>query len=220
MKILFSDRLEAGYLLGRKLQALQPLGDCLVVGIAPAGIIVASQVAQQLDAPLDLVMVRSLPVPGHEHISMGALAVPYTRILDPEVTSRLRISPDVIDAVGDAVEAQAIEQEREFRTLCPEQEIGGRTVLLVDEGIASGFSMMAACAALKRRGAKKLQIAAPIASPKAIERLGGVSLGAVVLATPDPFPGIAACYERLPEATTEEVKSVLRQAQNRSASNG
>src|SRR5438552_13914412 len=176
----FRDRTEAGKLLAEQLTAYANQHDVLVLALPRGGVQVAFEIAQALHAPLDVIIVRKLGVPGQEELAMGAIATGGIRILNKDVVQFLGIPDEVIDKIA-AQELQELERrERLFRGERPAFDVDGRTVILVDDGIATGATMHAAVAAIKQRQPTRIIIAVPTAAPStcdefAAEVVAGVS---------------------------------------------
>src|SRR3954468_12579690 len=146
----FRDRAEAGRFLAEKLTGYAGRPDVLVLALPRGGVPVAYEVALALGAPLDVFLVRKLGVPGHEELAMGAIATGGVRLLNPDVVHGLRIPPEVIDQVAATERAELERREREYRDDRPPPDVRGKTVILIDDGLATGASMRAAVAALRR----------------------------------------------------------------------
>src|SRR5207237_1340609 len=160
----FKDRTEAGRMLAERLAAYEDRSDVIVLALPRGGVPVAFEVAQALSAPLDVFLVRKLGVPGHEELAMGAIASEGVRVLNEDVVQMLRIPDEVIDAVA-AKEQQELERrERLYRDHRPALEVRGRTVILIDDGLATGSTMRAAAAALRNRQPARLVVAVPVAA--------------------------------------------------------
>src|SRR5687768_3387988 len=163
----FRDRKQAGELLGRELaRQLGERDDVLVLALPRGGVPVAFEVAEALHAPLDIFLVRKLGVPGHEELAMGAIASGGVRVLNEEVVNMLQIPEAVIDAVAAEEMRELGRREREYRGDRPPPNVRGRTVILVDDGLATGSSMRAAVAALRKQGPARIVVAVPVAAPE------------------------------------------------------
>src|SRR4029450_263894 len=155
----FRDRREAGRLLAAKLTAYANRPDVIVLALPRGGVPVGFEVAQALNAPLDIFLVRKLGVPGHEELAMGALASGGVRVLNEDVVRMLRISDAVIDAVAKEEQRELERRERLYRDGRPAIDVRGRTVILVDDGLATGSSMRAAILALRRQNPAAIVVA-------------------------------------------------------------
>jgi putative phosphoribosyl transferase len=208
----FANRTEAGELLATKLAAYANRPDVLVLALPRGGVPVAFAVAKALHAPLDVFLVRKLGVPGQEELAMGAIATGDVRVLNHEVVQYLRIPDEVINAVA-ARELQEIRRrERLYRDDRPSPEVHGRTVILVDDGLATGSTMRAAVAALRQQQPARIIVAVPIAAPETCEELHAEVDEIVCAVTPDPFYAVGLWYEDFSQTTDGEVRELLVRA--------
>jgi putative phosphoribosyl transferase len=206
----FRNREEAGQLLAEALRRYAGQPDVLVLALPRGGVPVAAEVARALGAPLDVMLVRKLGVPGHEELAMGAIASGGVRIVSDDVVEALGI-PDRVIATVAAAEAQELERrQRAYREGRPEPEVRNRTVILVDDGLATGATMRAAAVALRALNAGRLVAAVPVSPPETCEALREVVDEVVCLATPDPFLAVGAWYEDFSETSDEAVRELLR----------
>lgn len=219
MQPIFADRRDAGLALARKL-AERPWDDAVVLGLPRGGVPVAFEVARALRAPLDALVVRKLGVPGHEELAMGAIASGGVRVLVPSVIDQLRIAPAAIDAVVRRETAELERREREFRGLMPFPDLTGRTVVVVDDGIATGATMMAAIRAVRALGARHVVAAAPVMSRQASVDLARLADEVVFVARPESFFGVGAFYQDFTQTTDLEVRGLLAETQARPVSSG
>src|SRR5579864_1025065 len=186
----FVDRREAGRALAGKLREYVDQPNVLVLGLPRGGVPVAYEVAIALGAPLDVFVVRKLGVPGHEEMAFGAIASGGVRVLDPVVIAELRISDAAIDAV---TREERIELEQREELYRPERQfssVAGRTVILVDDGIATGASMYAAVRALRQERPAKIVVATPVASADSIRALANVADECVCVLRPAIFQAV------------------------------
>ena len=163
--MLFQDRADAGRALAETLGAYADRPDVLVLALPRGGVPVGFEVARALKAPLDVFVVRKLGVPGHEELAMGAIATGGVRVLNEDVVRALGISDEVIDRVAEAEEQELERREWLYRGERPPAEVAGRTVILIDDGLATGASMRVAIAALAQRHPARMVVAVPVASP-------------------------------------------------------
>src|SRR5213594_3632476 len=168
--MLFQDRMDAGRQLAAKLRTYAGRADVIVLALPRGGVPVAFEVAQALHAPLDVFVVRKLGVPGHEELAMGAIASGGVRVLNEDVVSALGLTPEDIDSVADRERAELEWRERAYRRGRRPADLRGRTGVLVDDGLATGASMRAALAALRRSGAERVVVAVPVAPPETCKR--------------------------------------------------
>jgi predicted phosphoribosyltransferase len=209
----FQDRYEAGRLLAEELRDYAGRGDVLVVALPRGGVPVGYEVARVLRAPLDAMQVRKLGVPGHEELAMGAIASGGVRIVSENVVEALRIPERVIATVA-AAEAQELERrERIYREGRLFPDVRGRTVILVDDGLATGSTMRAAAAALRSLGAARLVAAVPVAPKESCDALRDVVDDVVCARMPERFLAVGEWYEDFSQTSDEEVSELLRRGQ-------
>jgi putative phosphoribosyl transferase len=204
-----ANRAEAGRLLAMELHDYRNRRDVIVLGLPRGGIPVAYQVAQSLGAPLDVLLVRKLGVPGHEELAFGAIAAGGVRVLDQEVIEELRIRPETIERVTAAERSVLEERDRAYRHERPPVDVRGRVVLIVDDGIATGSTMRAGIQALRRQEPTILAAAAPVASVQASSLLRPEADELVCLARPDPFHAVGFWYVDFAPVSDDEVRRLL-----------
>jgi len=205
----YHDRHDAGQALAGLLERYAGNPDVAVLALPRGGVPVGAEVARRLGVPLDVMVVRKLGVPGHEELAMGALASGGVLVLNRDVVDGLGIPEEVIQEVA-AREARELERrERAYRGERPPQEVAGRTVILVDDGLATGSTMRAAVAALRRRGPKRLVVAVPVAAASTCEALAGEVDEIVCGQTPEPFRAVGLWYQDFSQTTDEEVHAEL-----------
>ena len=209
----FRDRSEAGRLLAGQLIAYANRPDVLVLALPRGGVPVAYEVARALGAPLDLFIVRKLGVPGYEELAMGAVATGGERVLNDDVVAGLRIPDYVIEAVAASEQQELARRERLYRGERPPPDIRGRTVILVDDGLATGATMLAAIKALRQQRPARIVVAVPTASPDACEQLRAEADEVVCATTPEPFHAVGLSYEDFSQTTDEEVRDLLARAE-------
>ena len=184
----------------------------LVLGLPRGGIPVAYEVARGLGAPLDVFVVRKLGVPGHEELAMGAIATGGVRVVNRDVVDALHIPPDVLDRAA-VEEARELERrEQSYRGERPEPQVGGKTVILVDDGLATGSTMRAAVAALRQQVPARIVVAVPVAAPSTCQELRREVDEIVCFATPEPFMAVGRFYDDFAQTTDEEVTERLAAA--------
>jgi predicted phosphoribosyltransferase len=205
----FRDRTEAGRLLAGKLAAYANRRDVIVLGLPRGGVPVAYEVARALNAPLDVFLVRKLGVPGDEEFAMGAIATGGVRVLNGETVRALRISDHVIEAVAGKEQQELDRRARLYRGDRPPPDLRGKTVILVDDGLATGATMLAAVKALRQQQAGRILVAVPIAPPEICEQLRGEVDDIICAVTPEPFYAVGCWYEDFSQATDEEVRDLL-----------
>jgi putative phosphoribosyl transferase len=213
MERLYQDRFEAGQRLATKLMAYADRQDVLVLGLPRGGVPVAYEVAKALHAPLDVFIVRKLGVPGREELAMGAIATGGIRVINESVVRMLHIPERIIDEVT-AKEQQELERrERLYRDDRPPPDVHDCTVILIDDGLATGSTMRAAIAALRLQQPAHIVVAVPVSAPSTCEELGREVDEIVCAQTPEPFYGVGLWYEDFSQTTDEEVHDLLAQAE-------
>jgi erythromycin esterase-like protein/predicted phosphoribosyltransferase len=210
----FRDRREAGRLLADKLTAYAGRPDVIVLALPRGGVPVGYEVARALGAPLDVFVVRKLGVPGYEELAMGAVATGGVRVLNDQIVERLRIPDYVIDAVAAREEQELRRREILYRGGRPPPDIHGRTVILVDDGLATGSTMLAAIKALRQQQPARIVVAVPVASSDTCERLQPEADEVICAVTPEPFYAVGHWYEDFSQTTDDEVRALLAQQQH------
>ena len=214
----YQDRAEAGQRLAEQLTVYANRPDVAVLALPRGGVPVAFEVAQVLNAPLDVFLVRKLGVPGHEELAMGAIAAGSVRVLNEEIIRLLRIPEAVIEAVA-AQEQQELERRaRHYRNGRPALDVQGRTVILVDDGLATGATMRAAVMALRQRQPAHIVIAVPVAARSTCDELRAKGEDLVCAATPEPFHAVGLWYEDFSQTSDAEVRDLLTWASEKQAS--
>jgi putative phosphoribosyl transferase len=205
----FHDRTEAGRLLAEQLGAYANREDVLVLALPRGGVPVAFEVATALEAPLDVFLVRKLGVPSHEELAMGAVATGGVRVLNHNVVEALAITDDVIDAVAETERKELERRERAYRGERPPPDILGRTVLLIDDGLATGTTMRAAIAAVRQQQPARIIVAVPTASPVTCDEFRTEVDDIICLTTPEPFFAVGLWYDDFSQTTDDEVRALL-----------
>ncbi len=209
----FKDRTEAGQVLARKLAAYANHEDVVVLALPRGGVPVAFEIATALNVPLDVFLVRKLGVPGQSELAMGAIANGGVRVLNQDIVRSLRLSDAVIDKVA-AQEQQELERrERLYRDDRPLPLLHERTVIIVDDGLATGATMRAAIEAIRQQQPARIVVAVPISSPETCRDLAVEVDEIICVETPQPFCSVGLWYEDFPQTTDEEVRALLKQAQ-------
>jgi predicted phosphoribosyltransferase len=205
----FRNRTDAGRQLAEKLAAYVDRPDVLVLALPRGGVPVGFEVARALGAPLDVFLVRKLGVPGHEELAMGAVATGGIRVLNDEIVRGLGISEREIDAAVARELQELARRERLYRGDRPPPDVAARTVILVDDGLATGATMRAAVAALRQQQPARIVIAVPTASPDTCEPLKSETDDLVCAMTPEPFFAVGHWYEDFTQTTDDEVGALL-----------
>lgn len=208
----FRNRTEAGHLLAKRLAAYADRQDVLVLALPRGGVPVGFEVAKALHAPLDVVIVRKLGTPGQEELAMGAITTGGVRVLNQNVIRMLGISETEIDAVAAKEEKELERRERLYRGSRGALNVQGITVILVDDGIATGSTIRAAITALKTQHPKRLIVAVPVAPLETIEQWKAEVQEFICLLAPETFLAIGLWYEEFGQTSDEEVCALLKRA--------
>jgi predicted phosphoribosyltransferase len=210
----FEDRSEAGQILAEKLSKYANRPDVIVLALPRGGVPVGYEFARALNAPLDVFIVRKLGVPGYEELAMGAVATGGVRVLNEPVVHNLNIPENVIDAVADWEIQEIRRREKLYRGDDPPLDVRGKTVILVDDGLATGATMFAALKALRQQRPARIVVAVPTAAPDTCEQMRAEADEAVCAITPEPFYAVGLWYENFSQTTDEEVRELLAAAQH------
>jgi predicted phosphoribosyltransferase len=210
--MIFQDRKDGGRQLAARLTNYADRPDVLVLALPRGGVPVAFEVAKHLAAPLDIFLVRKLGVPGQEELAMGAIASGGVRVINEEVVRYLDIPAEVIDAVAANEQRELERRERAYRDDRPPPEVKGRVVILIDDGLATGSTMRAAAAALRRQNPARIVVAVPVSAPETCEEFRGEVDEIVCAVTPAPFLGVGLWYKDFSQTTDEEVRELLQRA--------
>jgi putative phosphoribosyl transferase len=208
----FRNRSEAGRLLAEALGRYKDRPDVLVLALPRGGVPVGYEVAAALNVPLDVFIVRKLGVPGHEELAMGAIASGGIRALNDSVIQHLNISPSAIESVANREAEELQRRERLYRGDKASPNISGRTIILVDDGLATGSSMKAAVAALRGQHPAKIIVAVPTAPADTCDELRREADEVICAATPEPFYAVGLWYENFEQTTDAEVTDLIRRA--------
>ena len=208
----FRDRRDAGRQLAAQLAKYKDDPSVIVLGLPRGGIPVAFEIATSLHAPLDVFVVRKLGVPGHRELAMGAIASGGVRVLNQDVLDALDISPMIIDAVARQEQTELERQERDYRGETPAPDFAARTVIIVDDGLATGSTMRAAVAALRQLNPARLVVAVPVGAADTCRRLRKEADEVVCLRTPEPFRAVSLWYEEFQQTSDHEVGHLLETA--------
>ena len=209
--MLFQDRFEAGRILASRLSQFAHRNDVIVLGLPRGGIPVAFEVAKALNSPLDVFVVRKLGVPGREELAMGAIASGI-RVVNRAVVDALGIKNDEIEEAATEQRAELERREREYRNGRPMLDVHNRTVILIDDGLATGSSMRVAAMALRKREPARIVIAVPVAAPSTCEELESEAEQVVCAITPEPFLAVGQWYRDFRQTSDDEVHKLLDRA--------
>lgn len=212
MEGAFPDRAEAGRLLGLKLAKYAGAADVIVLGLPRGGVPVAYEVALALRVPLDVFIVRKLGVPGFEELAVGAIASGGVRVLNEEVANALPNADEIIEAVTQRESAELERREHEYRDGRPAPELQNKTVILIDDGLATGATMRAAVKALRQRGAAKIVVAVPVGPPDTCKEFEEVADEVVCASAPEFFQAVGQYYEDFSQTSDDEVRDLLTKA--------
>ncbi len=210
---VFLNREQAGRALAVELSAYADRHDTIVLALPRGGVPIGYEVARALRAPLDVFLVRKLGVPGHEELAMGAVATGGVLVLNHEIVRKLRIPESVIGTAAERESEELGRRDRSYRGARPPPDMTGRTVILVDDGVATGSSMLAAVRALRPQGPGRIVVGAPVAAPDTCELLRADADEVVCLVTPDPFQAVGRWYEDFSQTTDQEVRELLSESE-------
>lgn len=213
----FRDRVDAGQRLARHLAAYAARPDTLVLALPRGGVPVGYEVARVLELPLDVFLVRKLGVPGHEELALGAVATGGVRVLNPEVTRHLRLADRVIARVTERELQELERQHQAYRGQRTFPALSGQTVILVDDGLATGSSMRAAAAAVRQQAPARVVVAVPVAAAETCAALGSHVDEVACAISPEPFHAVGLWYEDFAQTTDDEVRDLLRRSAARQA---
>src|SRR5437762_10756093 len=208
----FSNRAEAGQLLAEKLLAYANRDDVIVLGLPRGGVPVAFEVARRLRVPLDVFIVRKLGVPGFEELAVGAIASGGVRVLNEDVARSLPNADEIIEEVTLRETAELQRREQSYRDGRPAPELRDKTIILVDDGLATGATMRAAVKALRQRGAATIVVAVPVGPPDTCREFEDEADEVVCASEPEFFQAVGQYYEDFSQTSDEEVRELLTRA--------
>jgi putative phosphoribosyl transferase len=209
---LFEDRRDAGKFLAEKLERYANRNDVVVLALPRGGVPVAHEIAQKLNAPLDIFIVRKLGVPIYEELAMGAIASGGVRVLNEEIVRHLRITPQMIEAAAEAEERELKRREVEYRGDRQPLDLSGKITILVDDGLATGASMRAGVRALKQHHPAKIVVAVPVGAPDTCRQFEEEVDEVICAKAPSDFGAVGAWYHDFRQTTDEEVSELLDRA--------
>lgn len=217
---VFRDRTDAGRQLAERLGEYAGREEVIVLALPRGGVPVAYEVAAALGVPLDVFLVRKLGVPAREELAMGAIATGGVRVLNEDVVRALQISGPVIDSVAEREQKELDRRQHEYRDARPPLDLRDRTVILVDDGLATGSTMRAAVEAVRRQGAARIVVAVPVAASQTCEEFREDVDEIVCAVTPEPFYAVGLWYDDFSQTTDEEVRALLQKSGQPSAFSG
>src|SRR5438105_12194327 len=209
---VFDDRQHGGRVLAERLAHLQGHEDLLVLALPRGGVAVGYEVARALHAELDVFIVRKLGYPGHEEYAMGAIASGGVRVMN--IDPGISVTEREVEAVARREEAELARRERLYRGARPPVSVAGRTVIVVDDGLATGATMRAAVAAIRKLGPARHVVAVPVGAEETCRQLAREADEVVCAEMPNPFRAVGLWYADFPQATDDEVRRLLEQARH------
>lgn len=215
MKTQFFNRTEAGEFLAETLTAYANRNDVIVLALPRGGVPVAAEVAKKLNAPLDVFVVRKLGLPGHPELAMGAIASGGVRVFNGQVVNAFRIPDDVIDTVSADELIELQRREKLYRANLPPLEVEGKTIIVVDDGIATGSTMLAAVSALRQLNATRIVVAAPVIAASTYDGLRRTADAVAAVMIPENFYAVGQWYTEFSQTSDEEVRTLLAEAGRR-----
>jgi putative phosphoribosyl transferase len=210
----FHDRFEAGRILGEALRqrGYEAGAELLVLALPRGGVLVGYEVARLLHAPLDVFVVRKVGVPGHEELAMGAIASGGVKVVNKDVVEMLDVSQALFDAMA-SVELKELERrEQEYRGRRPRPQLVSKTVILVDDGLATGSTMLAAVRAVRAAEAERIVVAVPVAASETCDAFAAEVDDVLCAITPEPFRAVGIWYEDFAQTSDEQVRELLSRA--------
>lgn len=205
----FRDRRDAGKRLAEELHRYANRPDVMVLALPRGGVPVGFEVATALDSPLDVFVVRKLGLPWHEELAMGALARGGVRILDEDLIRAAGVSEEEVQRVTATEQRELERRERQYRGARPFPNLTGKTVILVDDGLATGYTMRAAVAALRQEGPARVIVAVPVAARETCAAFRDIADDIVCAVTPEPFHAVGLWYDDFSQTTDDEVRDLL-----------
>jgi putative phosphoribosyl transferase len=209
---LFRDRADAGRALATHVIGSVPDSNVIVLALPRGGVPVGFELARALRAQFDVFLVRKLGLPGEEELAIGAIASGGVRVLNEQLIQSLGLSKKLIDRLTEREEKELRRRELLYREGRPAAPVAGRVTILVDDGLATGATMKAACRALRLQDPQRIVVAVPVASRQACGELRTDADQIICAATPDPFIAVGIWYEDFSQTTDDEVKALLKQA--------
>ena len=205
----FANRVEAGQLLAARFSALARREDVIVLALPRGGVPIGFEVASALEVRLDVFVVRKLGVPGHEELAMGAIATGSVRLVNHDVVDALGIPAEVIDRVAERERIELERRERLYRGSRPMTPLANMTVILVDDGLATGSTMRAAIAAVRQQQPASIVVGVPVGAPSTCQEIARDADEVVCLRRPEPFVAVGLWYRDFSETSDSEVRTLL-----------
>jgi putative phosphoribosyl transferase len=205
----FRDRTDAGRQLAARLAAFANRRDVVVLALPRGGLPVAAEVSRELNVPLDIFLVRKLGVPGHVELAMGAIASGGVRVLSQDLIEELGIPYSLVEQVAERERLELERRDRLYRGNRQMRALAGHTVIVIDDGLATGSTMEAAVSALRAHRPARIVVAVPVGAPETCQRLAQVADEVVCVLTPVPFNAVGLWYERFDQVTDDEVIAVV-----------
>ena len=216
----YRDRADAGRQLATLLASYVDRDDVVVLALPRGGVPVAFEIARALRAPLDVFLVRKLGVPGHPELAMGAIASGGVRVLSHDIIGQLDVMPEEVDAVTEREGVELDRRDRMYRGDRPATPLAGRTVIIVDDGLATGATMEAAIQAVRQSNPARVIVAAPVGAAETCQRLRALADEVVCASIPDYFQAVGLWYERFDQTSDEEVIALLTKVAEITGSHG
>src|SRR3954467_8271086 len=210
-----ADRREAGRELAEQLKSYRDRSDVVVLALPRGGVPVGFEIAEALGAPLDVFVVRKLGMPGHPELAIGAIASGGVRVLNEDLVRWHQLPDRVIEAIADEEQTELGRREREYRGERPPIRLGGRSVILVDDGLATGASMRAAVQAVRAHQPARVVVAVPVGASDTCEAFADITDETICARTPEPFSAVGLWYRDFSQTTDDEVRDLLEQAHRR-----
>ena len=207
----YPDRRAAGLELASRLTGYRGHADVVVLALPRGGVPVAHEIARELGAPLDVFLVRKLGVPGHSELAMGAIASGGVRVLNNDVVSWYGLTPAIIDQVAAMEQLELERREQEYREGQAPLDLRDRTVILVDDGLATGSTMKAAAQAVRAQAPARIVVAVPVGAADTCRSFAGIVDEVVCARTPEPFSAVGLWYRDFSQTTDDEVRELLQQ---------
>jgi putative phosphoribosyl transferase len=215
MTFIFSNRTQAGQMLATKLTDYANNPDTIVIGLTRGGVPVAYEIAKALNLPLDICIIRKLGVPGNDELAIGAVASDGIRVLNEHIITEFGISQETIEAVTTRELGELQRREQVYRSNRPPISLANKTVILVDDGVATGSTMRVAIAIIQQEKPKSIVVATPVAPIKVYQQLQTLVSSVVCLLTPEPFYNVGFRYEDFSQVTDEQVRCLVEQLDSR-----